>query len=1100
MTGKANTPSLGERIRAGLVVLDGATGTEIQAREVAPAAWDGREGCHEILNLTAPGLIGEIHSAYLSAGCDAVETNTFGASQLVLAEYGLADRTRKINLAGARLARKAAESAGGKPRYVIASVGPGTRLPSLGQVSFAELRLSYLPQFEGLLEGGVDAVILETCQDPLQIKAALDAFAAAAGGGPRPLLYVSITMEAQGTMLAGTSIGAACAILRPYPIDILGLNCALGPEGMRRHLEYLRDNWAGFLACMPNAGLPELRAGSVFYPLGPEEFARSLGSLARDCGLNLVGGCCGTTPAHLAALAGELEGFSPPARRVDFPDRAASLFSEVELGQDPRPLYIGERGNATGSKSFREALLRDDYDRALEILAAQEDSGAHLLDLSCAYAGRDEIADLSRMTTLAASSCRAPLVIDSTSPQALEAALSAYGGRAVINSVNLEDGEAKARRVIALAGRFGSALICLCISEKGMARTAEDKLAVARRLVELCRRGGISPGSLLVDPLTFTVASGDPEFASSAAETARALKMIKSALPGVRTVIGLSNVSFGLQGEARRALNAVFLDWCLAEGLDACIVNIAALASSAEIPAEARRLARAVLENTEEGALEKYLDWFSGKTAAAAPAPPPADPRERLRDAIVRGRKEGIAEAIRLLAAAVKPKEILDSVMIPAMQEVGRLFNAGRLQLPFVLKSAEAMKAAVDILKPRLGSASDSYRRTLVLATVAGDVHDIGKNLVNIILSNNGVRVIDLGTRVPVEEIIAAARRERPDAVGMSGLLVKSTAVMAGNLQAMAAAGLKVPVLLGGAALTEEFVREHCRNLYPGPVVYCRDAFASLAFLEKGSAPDPAVPAAAAAERKQLFRVDSWPEAPKPPFCGSRVIEDLDWDGLRRSLDRRRLLAVRWKFAPGKLSAAEQEMILREEAEPVLEDLLRRAPDLFRPGAVYGYYPCRRAQDSLLVGTGGEDLVLDFPRQSGGGGCLADFFRSDADTVGFLAVSVAAPGLEDSLGGDRFREYFFIHGLAAELAEVLAQGLRERMLFELLGPARAGRKGELFAFGYPAAPELEMNRRVCALLETERIGLKALESGMLSPDTAIVALLAHHPQARHFQP
>ncbi|HOO76373.1 MAG TPA: homocysteine S-methyltransferase family protein [bacterium] len=1091
-----------------MLILDGAMGTQIQATRIPERSWRGKRGCNEILNLTAPEVIRGIHAAYFAAGSDAVETNTFGASGLVLAEYGLAGQTREINRAAALLAREAVRGASGKARYVLGSLGPGTKLPSLGQVSFDELRESYLPQLEGLLEGGVDGIIVETCQDPLQIKAVLDAFRAVGGEDPEPVLYVSFTIETTGSMLVGTSIPAVVAALEAYPIDILGLNCALGPTGMRPHLEYLRRKWSRRTACMPNAGMPELRDGRTVYPLEPEEFARRLGTIVRECSLDSAGGCCGTGPAHIAALVEELRGYRPSGVLISGETEAvASLYEEVALTQEPRPLYIGERGNATGSKKFRDALLADDFDRGLEIMKSQEDLGVHLLDLSCAYAGRDEVRDLPILTAMAARECRAPLVIDSTIPAAVEAALKHYGGRAVINSVNLEEGEEKARRVVSLARRFGAALICLCIDENGMARSVAEKLATARRLVALCEKGGMERGSLLVDPLTFSIASGDPALADSARTTAAAIGEIKRALPGVRTVIGLSNVSFGLRGEARSALNAIFLDRCLGQGLDACIVNIAAFQALPEVPGEVRELGRRLLDNdTAHGdPLENYLARFSGSAPSDSGSDrEPDDPSERLRRLIVRGRTVGLAETVDELCRSIAPEKVLNRIMVPSMQEVGRLFNEGTLQLPFVLKSAEVMKAAVDKLQPHFAGSRPRSRRVLVLATVAGDVHDIGKNLVKIILSNNGIDVIDLGTRVPAEKIIEAIREYSPQAVGMSGLLVKSVATMVENLKALAAAGISTPVLLGGAALTPEFVRDSCQPEYPGPVVYCRDAFDSLAYLERGAVPSPRRPHLPSPRPPDRLEIAPPPSAPAAPFTGSRVVKGVDLSALIARMNRRRLMVSRWKFQRGTLGAEEYRRLLKEEAEPILEELLARVERgrLLKAGAVYGYYPCRSQGDDLAIAAGDfGEVRLTFPRQEGEeGAALPDFFRSDSDVVGFMGVSVASPDPNVAVEEGKYRDYFLLHGLAAEMTEVLAGWVQEQMMRELFpSPEGGARRGERYAFGYPAAPDMMMNRTVCSLLGSERAGIRALENGMLVPDTSIVALVAHHPQARYFR-
>ena len=818
------------------LVMDGAMGTQIQERALGPEVWGAVEGCNEWLNVSAPEVIGEIHGAYFAAGADAVETNSFGASPLTLGEYGLSARAREISRAAAVIARRAADEASareGRPTFVLGSVGPGTKLVSLGQVGYDDLYAGYLEQMGGLLEGGADGLIIETCQDLLQIKAAVAAAMSLLGPDSDRLLYVSVTVETTGTLLVGSSIQAVMAALEPYPIDVLGLNCATGPEAMERHLEAMGEVWRGNIGCMPNAGLPTLVDGRVHYPLGAEDFGRIMGGLVERQGVHVAGGCCGTTPAHIRALRGARGDLSAPAARaVQGREQVSSLFAPVDLSQTPPPLYVGERANATGSKKFREALLAEQLDTAFDLLNEQDDGVAHVLDLSVAYAGRDEVADMTRLVARAARECRLPLMVDSTQLDVVEAALKLHGGRVLINSINFEAGEEKAEKLVALARQFGAGLVALTIDERGMAMDAGRKVEIAKRLTDFCVQRGMRPGDLLVDVLTFTIGSGDPSLKTAAVETMEAIRRIKREIPGVRTLLGLSNISFGLKPAARKVLNSVFLDSCVKAGLDACIINTATLAPLTDLAPEAIALAEKLLANdgADGDPLENYIQYFEGASAVADDAAVVAaqTPEEQVAAALVKGKAALLDASIPALLGKMAAEDVLNQHLIPGMREVGRLFNDGILQLPFVLKAAEVMKKAVAMIQPHLQAGEARAAGTMVIATVAGDVHDIGKNLVDIILTNNGYRVVNLGVKVSIEDMMAAVKEHRADVLGMSGLLVKSVQVMRDNLKTMEAAGMTVPVLLGGAALTEAFVVSDCQPVYSGPVRYCKDAFDSM--------------------------------------------------------------------------------------------------------------------------------------------------------------------------------------------------------------------------------------------------------------------------------
>ncbi|HAL92478.1 MAG TPA: methionine synthase, partial [Verrucomicrobia bacterium] len=725
-------------LKKNLLLVDGAMGTQIQNRTPGAEEWGTYEGCNEWLNLSAPEIIRDIHAAYFAAGSDAVETNSFGSSPVTLGEYRLAARAKEISRAASQIARSAADAAAakdGKPRFVLGSVGPGTRLATLGQISFDDLYGGYQEQMGGLLEGGADGVLIETCQDLLQIKAAVAAATQVMGPRTDKLIYVSVTVETTGTLLVGSSIWAVMAALEPYPIDVLGLNCATGPEAMKRHLEAMAKQWRGGIGCMPNAGLPTLRNGQVHYPLDPKSYTQAFAPIVKELGLNIAGGCCGTTPEHIRELRKALgEAKAPSPRSVQTVDQVGSVFAPMDLTQEPRPLYVGERANATGSKKFRDALLAENLDAAFDLLTEQDNGVAHVLDLSVAYAGRNEIADMSTLVARAARECRLPLMVDSTQIDVVEAALKLYGGRMLVNSIHFESGEEKAEKLVELARRFGAGLVALTIDETGMAMTAQRKVEIAGRLIEFCEKRGLRRGDLLIDTLTFTVCSGDGTLRDAAKETVEAIRRTHAEFPGVRTILGLSNISFGLKPPARKVLNTVFLDRCVKAGMDACIINTSTLVPLTDLAPAAVKLAEKLLDNdaTDGDPLENYIQHFEAAVpeAEAGGAGAAQSPAERVAAALIKGKAALLETAIPALLAEMPAEDILNGHLIPAMKEVGRLFNDGILQLPFVLKSAEVMKKAVDLIRPHLKAGQASSSGKMVIGTVAGDVHDIGKNLV----------------------------------------------------------------------------------------------------------------------------------------------------------------------------------------------------------------------------------------------------------------------------------------------------------------------------------------------------------------------------------
>ena len=829
-----------------ILVFDGAMGTQIQNRQLTADDFGGKEleGCNEFLVKTRPDVIEAIHAAYFAAGSDIVETNSFGSNQVVLAEYGIADQAFELNRLAAVVAQKAAKkySTKEKPRFVVGSIGPGTKLPTLGHTTFDVLLASYTEQARGLLEGGVDGFIIETCQDLLQAKSAVlavqDALKAACKKLP---IIVQVTLETTGTMLVGSEIAAALCALEPLGIDVIGMNCATGPEQMHEPIRYLCEHTGLAVSCQPNAGLPENVGGKAVYPLGPDAFAPKLCEFVNDWGVNLVGGCCGTTPEHIAKLSAAVAHLKPKKRTVEKIEAVSSIYTIQTLDQYPKPFIVGERTNANGSKKFRELLARDDWEGLTFMARAEEKEMAHALDVCAAYVGRDEGRDMQELLTRYTTQVTIPLMIDSTETPVMERALKMLGGRCLINSVNLEDGEKRLDLVAGLAKRYGAALVALTIDETGMAKTIERKVAVAKRIHDLCvQRHGLKSGDLIFDPLTFTLGSGDAEFREAGINTLEGIWQIKKTLPGVRTILGVSNISFGLNPDARHVLNSVFLHHAIESGLDCAIVNAAKIVPLHKIPADLQELARRLVFNERvdgEDPLTAFMAAFEGgvkdfgKKEKKDDAHLPVE--ERLKNRIVDGSRDQLEALLDQARVKHGPVGVINNVLLEGMKTVGELFGSGKMQLPFVLQSAEVMKAAVGLLEPFMEKTEGVNKGSIVLATVKGDVHDIGKNLVDIILSNNGFKVYNLGIKQPIDHILEKAVEHGVDAIGLSGLLVKSTVVMKEDLEEMNRRGVRMPVLLGGAALTRRYVEEDLKSLYEGEVFYGRDAFAGLHIMER---------------------------------------------------------------------------------------------------------------------------------------------------------------------------------------------------------------------------------------------------------------------------
>ena len=1152
-------PPLLQAMAGRVVVADGAMGTMLQASGACPDDFLGHEGCNEILNETRPDIVRSVHDRYLAVGTDCVTTNSFGANLGNLGEYGLTSKIASLSEAAARIAREAADAwtSADHPRWVLGSIGPGTKLPTLGHVAFAELRDTYQRNAAGLIRGGADALVVETCQDLLQAKAAVvGARRAIAAAGASVPLIVQVTIETTGAMLLGSEIGAALTALEPLGVDAIGLNCATGPGEMSEHLRYLSRHSRVPLSCMPNAGLPELTADGAYYPLTPDQLAAAHDSFTAEFGLALVGGCCGTTPEHMAAVVDRVRG-RPVARRRPRPEAGvASLYQHVPFRQDTAFLAIGERTNANGSKAFREAMAAGRLDDCVEIARQQTRDGAHLLDLCVDYVGRDGVADMKEIAGRLATAATLPLVLDSTEPEVITAGLEQLGGRAVVNSVNYEDGDgpgSRIARMMPLVREHGAAVIALTIDENGQARTADWKASVAARLIEdLTGNWGMRTGDIIVDCLTFPIATGQEETRRDALETIEAIREVKRRYPDVQTTLGVSNVSFGLNPAARAVLNSVFLDECVRAGLDSAIVHASRIMPIARIPDEQLQTALDLIyDRRHEGydPLTKLLELFDGVDAAAVKAGRAAELLglplwERLKRRIIDGERVGLEADLDEALASRPALEIVNDVLLDGMKTVGERFASGQMQLPFVLASAEVMKTSVGYLEPHMERSDEDGKGRIVLATVRGDVHDIGKNLVDIILSNNGYDVVNIGIKQPISAIVAAAEEHDADVIGMSGLLVKSTVVMRDNLEELNSRGQagRWPVLLGGAALTRSYVEQDLASLFDGEVRYARDAFEGLRLMDacmavkrgESGAALPAlrqrrVAARSAAATLALTEPALMPArsdvmtdnpVPAPPFWGNRIVKGVPLADYAAYLDERATFMGQWGLKAARGAGPSYEELVEAEGRPRLRMWLERlrTQGLLEAGVVYGYFPCVSEGNDLVVldDSGAERERFAFPRQRRDRHlCLADFFRpresGETDVVAFQLVTVGAKISEaaaELFAKNAYREYAELHGLSVQLTEALAEFWHRRIRSELgFGSGdpdslddffKLGYRGARFSFGYAACPDLEQRAKIMRLLAPERIGVELSEGYQLVPEQATDALVVHHPEAKYF--
>ncbi|MFB8216840.1 methionine synthase [Streptomyces anulatus] len=1156
---RTRADALREALATRVVVADGAMGTMLQAQDPTLEDFENLEGCNEILNITRPDIVRSVHEEYFAVGVDCVETNTFGANHSAANEYEIADRIFELSESGARIAREVADefaAKDGRQRWVLGSIGPGTKLPSLGHITYDVLRDGYQKNAEGLLAGGSDALIVETTQDLLQTKSSvIGARRAMDALGVHVPLICSLAFETTGVMLLGSEIGAALTALEPLGIDLIGLNCSTGPDEMSEHLRYLARHSRTPLMCMPNAGLPVLTKDGAHFPLGPDGLADSQENFVRDYGLSLIGGCCGTTPEHLRAVVDRARELTPTERDPRPEPGAASLYQTIPFRQDTAYLAIGERTNANGSKKFREAMLEARWDDCVEMARDQIREGAHMLDLCVDYVGRDGVADMTELAGRFATASTLPIVLDSTELPVLRAGLEKLGGRAVLNSVNYEDGdgpESRFAKVSALASEHGAALIALTIDEEGQARTVEHKVAIAERLIEdLTTNWSIRESDILIDTLTFTICTGQEESRGDGIATIGAIRELKKRHPDVQTTLGLSNISFGLNPAARVVLNSVFLDECVKAGLDSAIVHASKILPIARLEEEQVKVALDLIyDRRAEGydPLQKLMELFEGvnmKSMKAGKAEElmalPLD--ERLQRRIIDGEKNGLEADLDEALQDTPALDIVNNTLLEGMKVVGELFGSGQMQLPFVLQSAEVMKSAVAHLEPHMEKSDDEGKGTIVLATVRGDVHDIGKNLVDIILSNNGYNVVNLGIKQPVSAILEAAEEHRADVIGMSGLLVKSTVIMKENLQELNQRKMAAdfPVILGGAALTRAYVEQDLHEIYEGEVRYARDAFEGLRLMDALIGVKRGVPGAALPELKQrrvpkkdvaVLEVDE-PEGsvrsdvsitnpvPEPPFRGTRVIKGIPLKDYASWLDEGALFKGQWGLKQARTGdGPTYEELVETEGRPHLRGWLDhlQSNNLLEAAVVYGYFPCvSKGEDVILLHEDGSERTrFTFPRQRRGRRlCLADFFRpeesGETDVIGLQIVTVGSrigEATAELFAANSYRDYLELHGLSVQLAEALAEYWHARVRSEL---GFAGEdpedvedmfalkyRGARFSLGYGACPDLEDRAKIADLLQPERIGVHLSEEFQLHPEQSTDAIVIHHPEAKYF--
>ncbi len=1161
-----------EYLNNNLLIMDGGMGTMLMAYDLdLETDFQGRENCSEVLCETRPDVIEEIHCAYLEAGANAVETNSFGANRIVFSEFDLQDRAIWFNQESARIARAACDrySTPERPCYVIGSMGPGTKLPSLEHIVYDELEASYQEQAVGLIRGGVDALLVETAQDLLQMKAALNGCKLAmeaelpdVPADQRPLLMAQVTMETTGTMLVGSEIAAAMTTLEAVGVDCIGLNCATGPREMAPHIEYLANHANTLISVLPNAGLPELVDGKTHYPLGPDEFADWQYRFVTEDGVNIIGGCCGTTPAHIKAAAERVAGLPPKSRTPERIAGVSSIYRMVPYAQENAVFAVGERTNANGSRAFKRLLAEEDWDGISHVGVGQVKEGSHAVDVCVAYVGRPEPVDMDQVLRRFNTGVDAPLMIDSTEVNVIEVALKRAAGKCIINSINFEDGEEKAAKILTLARRFGAAVVALTIDETGMAKKAPEKIAIAKRLYDFAvGRFGLPPEDLIFDPLTFTICTGMEDDRKLGEETLKGIQGIRAALPECQIMLGLSNISFGLKPGPRQLLNSVFLHECQQAGMNMAILHTAKILPLFKLDEGEKQVAMDLIyDRQREGydPLHALLALFPDdrkEQVEEALDTAPKTVEERLSARIVDGNRNGLDEDINEALTKHPALTIINEILLGGMKIVGELFGSGQMQLPFVLQSAETMKAAVALLEPHMEKTDTSSKGKIVLATVKGDVHDIGKNLVDIILTNNGYEVVNLGIKQPVDNVLDAIREHNPDVVGLSGLLVKSTVIMREDLERLTKEGVKVPVLLGGAALTRKYVDTDCQAAYEtGRVAYARDAFEGLSLMEQvvtGTLPDATAPVDESAgdetaeqtpgeqnlDEELSMRFEGVEAPPQrssvewqgvepmtAPFTGARLLESIPLQNIAPFMNETMLFQFQWGFKRKSIPDEYQgryDDYARDKIRPIYNELLKRCAteNILRPQAVYGYWPCNADGEQLIIWNedGSERFRFSFPRQTAerGGLCLADFYRpidsSQQDVVAFQLVTMgqyAADLAREWFADNRYQDYLYLHGLTVEMAEALAEVVHQRIRAEMGFASEDARdthkmihqgyRGARYSFGYPACPNLAEQNMILELLEADQIGVVMSEGDQLHPEASTSAIVTLHPQARYF--
>ncbi|MEA3553760.1 MAG: methionine synthase [Campylobacterota bacterium] len=1139
-----------EIIKQRPLIIDGAMGTQLQTYEVPSQAWIddkgiNQEGCNELLNDTAPDILTKIHNAYALSGADMIKTNTFGTMPWVLDEYDMGERAYELSKKGAVLVKDICDkySSDDKPRFVLGSIGPGTKLPSLKHIDYDTMYDGYKITAQGLFDGGVDVFLLETCQDPLQIKAAIHALNDVA---PQIPIMVSVTIELSGTMLIGTDAETIATILEPFDILSLGFNCGTGPQQVKKHLQVLSEVSDKLLSVHANAGLPQNKGGYTFYPMGPDEFSGIQKDFLEFDGVSFLGGCCGTTPQHIKALVDTTQHLKPKIPTGNHPTSLASLFNTVELKQDPAPLLIGERSNATGSKAFRELLKAEDFEGTLTVGQQQVRAGAHVIDVSVGFAGRDETKDMNEVVSLYAQKIALPLMPDSTQIPALEQALKLIGGKPILNSVNLEDGIERFDEICQLAKKYGTSLVCLVIDEVAMAKTKDDKVRIAERIYQRAvNHHGLNPEDLVFDMLVFTIGSGDEEYHTAGIETIEAIREFTTMHPEVSTTLGLSNISFGLYKDARVYLNSIFLHHCIEAGCSSAIVNVKHLVPRSKMSQEDIKACEDLLFNRRENGdpLFAFIEHFSDIGAVEQKSDEEFEKLE-LKEKVIQLLKDGDKERLIPMSLTLKdsmpPEVIVNEWLIDGMKEIGVLFGSGEMQLPFVLQSAETMKACVDELNPFLPKIEKESDTVLVLGTVKGDVHDVGKNLVDIILSNNGFKVVNIGIKVGIQDFIDAAKEHNASAIGMSGLLVKSTNEMKANLEELQKQNLNIPVMLGGAALTKSFVDDFCRPIYDGDIFYARDAFdgvISMQRIEAGGVLDTNMAADLIVVNEELKKekvlFDSelhevellkHKHSYTPPFYGVRNMSKdfnpslaFDW------INHRVLFRQRWGYKKGKQDKDKFIKHEQEVVQKIYDDLKDEflEKNVFDPIVLYGYFPCKSDDTKLnIYDINRENIIatFEFPRQGvSPHRCMADYFYSESsdefDVVGF---SFASSGLnitdfEKKIYDDgEFTRYYQVHGLGVELAEACAEIVHKQIRLDLNITETTDEKPTLsdvrmknyqgcrYSPGYAACPDLAMNRDIFNLLKPEQYGVELSETYQIHPEQSTVAIIVPNKEAKYF--